>query len=61
VVQALSAPLISSNLCAADWLLRCDPAGSHRGTDLYRQLLARLQGFARRSDEAAVDNLFNPF
>lgn len=61
VVQDFSAPLISSNLCAADWLLRCDPAGSHRGTDLYRQLLARLEGFARRSDEAGVDNLFNPF
>ncbi|MBM5826171.1 MAG: hypothetical protein FJ054_12625 [Cyanobacteria bacterium M_surface_10_m2_119] len=61
VVQALSAPLISSNLCAADWLLRCDPAGSHRGTDLYRQLLARLEGFARCSDDSGVDNLFNPF
>ena len=61
VVQSLAAPLISSNLCAADWLLRCDPAGSHRGTDLYRQLLARLEGFARSSDAAGVDNLFNPF
>ena len=61
VVQSLSAPLISSNLCAADWLLRCDPAGRRRGTDLYRQLLARLEGFARSSDAARVDNLFNPF
>jgi maleate isomerase len=61
VVQSFPAPLISSNLCAADWLLRCDPASSHRGTDQYRQLLARLEGFARCSDAAGVDNLFNPF
>lgn len=61
VVHAVSAPLISSNLCAADWLLRCDSAASHRGTDLYRQLLARLEGFACCSDGAGADKLFNPF
>ena len=61
VVPSLSAPLISSNLCAADWLLRCDSAGYHRGTDLYRQLLARLERFACAGDTAGVDNLFNPF
>lgn len=61
VVHSVSAPLISSNLCAADWLLRCDPARSHRGTDLYRQLLARLEGFARCSDGDGADMLFSPF
>jgi maleate isomerase len=61
VVQSLAAPLISSNLCAADWLLRCDSAGHHRGTDLYRQLLARLERFACAGDSAGIDNLFNPF
>ena len=61
LVETFSAPLISSNLCAADWLLRCGPAGHYRGTDLYRQLLARLEGFARAGDATQVDNLFNPF
>lgn len=61
VVPSLAAPLISSNLCAADWLLRCDPAGHHRGTDLYRQLLARLERFACADDSTGLDNLFNPF
>ncbi len=61
VVQTFEFPLISSNLCAADWLLRCDPATRHHGTLLYRQLLAKLEGFACRSDGVRVDNLFNPF
>ncbi|MCT0224793.1 hypothetical protein [Synechococcus sp. CS-1328] len=61
VVQSFEGPLISSNLCAADWLLRCDPASKHHGTLLYRQLLAKLEGFACRRDGARVDNLFNPF
>lgn len=61
VVPRIAAPLVSSNLCAADWLLRCDPGAGFTGTDLYRQLMARLTGFARISDRSQVDNLFNPF
>ena len=61
VVPKITAPLVSSNLCAADWLLRCDPSAVHSGTDLFRQLMTRLEGFARNTDSTQVDNLFNPF
>lgn len=61
VVPRITTPLVSSNLCAADWLLRCDPSRVYSGTDLFRQLMARLEGLAGNTHSMRVDNLFNPF
>ncbi len=58
-IESYPAPLMSSNLCIAQWLLgRSQQA---RGTDLQRQLLAKLQCFSTDPQAAAADNLFNPF
>jgi maleate isomerase len=59
LIQTYPAPLISSNLCIAQWLLRC--CQNSRGTDLQRQLGAKLERFSAIPAGAVVDNLFNPF
>ena len=59
LIQTYPAPLISSNLCIAQWLLgRCQ---NSRGTNLQRQLQAKLERFSTAPLMAVTDNLFNPF
>ncbi len=59
LIERYPAPLMSSNLCMAQWLLGCSQQA--RGTDLQRQLCTKLQRFSTAPDQAAADNLFNPF
>lgn len=59
LIQNYPAPLISSNLCIAQWLLGC--CQNSRGTDLQRQLGAKLERFSMAPGGAVADNLFNPF
>jgi maleate isomerase len=58
-ITSYPAPLISSNLCIAQWLLGCSDLACE--TDLYRQLYAKLKIFSMVPEQAAADNLFNPF
>jgi len=58
-IENYPAPLMSSNLCIAQWLLGCSKQAS--GTDLQRQLVAKLDCFSINPAKAAADNLFNPF
>lgn len=58
LIESFSAPIMSSNLCIAQWLLGCSQGA--RGTTLQRQLLAKLQHFSTSPEQAAADNLFNP-
>lgn len=59
LIESYSAPIMSSNLCIAQWLMGRSPGS--RGTTLHRQLLAKLHHFSASPREAAADNLFNPF
>ncbi|MCP9850942.1 hypothetical protein [Cyanobium sp. Morenito 9A2] len=59
LIESFSAPIMSSNLCIAQWLLGCSQGS--RGTTLQRQLLAKLQHFRPSPEQAAADNVFNPF
>lgn len=59
LVQRFHAPLLSSNLCAAHWMLsRCEGG---QGSILYHQLMGKLKSFSAAKDGGMVDNLFNPF
>jgi maleate isomerase len=59
MVQNFQAPLLSSNLCAAHWMLsRCEEA---HGSILYNQLMGKLKSFSAVKDGGITDNLFNPF
>jgi len=59
LITSYPAPLISSNLCIAQWLL--GRSNLARETDLYRQLYAKLKSFSMVPEQAAADNLFNPY
>ncbi len=59
LIESYSAPIMSSNLCIAQWLLGCSQTS--RGTTLQHQLLAKLHHFSASPKDAAADNLFNPF
>jgi hypothetical protein len=59
LVQRFQAPLLSSNLCAAHWMLtRCEDG---QGSILYHQLMGKLKSFSAAKDGGMADNLFNPF
>ena len=59
LVQRYEAPLLSSNLCAAHWMLSRSE-GSH-GSILYHQLMSKLKSFSVAKAAGVADNLFNPF
>ena len=59
LVQRYQAPLLSSNLCAAHWMMsQCDGA---QGSILYSQLMGKLKSFSSAKAGGMADNLFNPF
>lgn len=58
LIESYSAPLMSSNLCIAQWLLGCSPQA--RGTMLQQKLLAKLQRFSTAPELSSADNLSNP-
>ncbi len=61
LIDRYPAPLLSSNLAAARWLLsRCGDRGL-RGSVLFCKLYEKLERFASMSDWSEVDSLFNPF
>ena len=61
LIDRYPAPLLSSNLAAARWLLaHCGDRGL-RGSVLYCKLYEKLERFASFSDWSEVDALFNPF
>lgn len=61
LIDRYPAPLLSSNLAAAFWLLtHCGDRG-RRGSVLYCKLYEKLERFASSSDWSEVDSLFNPF
>ena len=61
LVDRYPAPLLSSNLAAAWWLLRHSGNSELRGSVLYRKLYQKLKRFASLGDWTEADALFNPF
>ena len=61
LVDRLHAPLLSSNLAAAHWLLTHCDRDQCNGSALFKKLIEKLQRFSTSSDWNQVDAFFNPY
>ena len=61
LVDRLYAPLLSSNLAAAHWLLKHCDYDQGNGSVLFKKLIEKLQRFSTASDWKQVDAFFNPY
>lgn len=61
LVDRVHAPLLSSNLAAAHWLLKQCQDDRCNGSVLFKKLIEKLKRFSTSSDWNQVDAFFNPY